>query len=345
MSSGPDKLRVGVIGVGHLGKEHARVYASLPNVELVGVVDTNEKQGSAVAAKVKTRYYANPAEIIGRVDAVSVAVPTSAHFAVAKDFLERSIAALVEKPITKDVAEAEQLVDIARRSGAVLQVGHIERFNPALMAVLQRPFSPKFIECHRLSPFSFRSTDIGVVMDLMIHDIDIILHLVKSEIRRLDAVGLPIMSEYEDIANARITFESGCVANVTASRISLKKLRKIRVFSEDAYISLDYLTRDAMIYRKSPELKIGKANWKQLALQAAQLLTSFDGNWFGNLFSIERVKMPEHEPLAKEIESFVECARTKSRPIVSGEEGLRALRAAKLITDEIAKSLPAMKAK
>jgi predicted dehydrogenase len=331
--------------VGHLGKEHARIYASMPDVELVAVADTDTKQGKSIAAKYKAAFYPAHTDLIGRVDAVSVAVPTSSHSDVAKDFLARGIATLVEKPITKDVGQAEELVEIARRGGAILQVGHIERFNPALMAVLEKPISPRFIECHRLSPFSFRSTDIGVVMDLMIHDIDIILHLVKSDIKRLDAMGLPIMTEYEDIANARITFESGCVANVTASRISLKKMRKIRVFSEDSYISLDYLNRDAMIYRKSPELKIGKANWKKLAVQAAQLITSFDGHWFGDLFSIERVKMPEHEPLAKELESFVHCARTKSRPIVSGEEGLRALRAAKLITDEIAKSLPAMKAK
>ena len=337
------KLRVAVIGVGHLGKEHARVYASMPNVQLAGVVDVDAKQGQAVASKHKTQYFAGHQELLGAVDAVSVVVPTSHHYAVAKDFLARGIAALVEKPITKDVGEAEQLVEIARKSGAVLQVGHIERFNPALMAVLKKSIKPKFIECHRLSPFSFRSTDIGVVMDLMIHDIDIILHLVQSDIKRLEAVGVPIMSEYEDIANARITFESGCVANVTASRISLKKLRKIRVFSEDSNISLDYLNREAMIYRKSPELKIGKANWKKLALQAAQLLTSFNGNWFGDLFSVERVKMPDHEPLAKEIESFVECATTKSRPIVSGEEGLRALRAAKQITDEIARCLASVK--
>ena len=343
---GPEtkKLRVAVVGVGHLGKEHARVYAAMPNVQLVGVVDTDAKQGQSIASKYKTQYFASHQELLGAVDAVSVVVPTSHHFAVAKDFLERGVATMVEKPITKDVAEAEQLVEIARRAGAILQVGHIERFNPALMAVLKKPIKPRFIECHRLSPFSFRSTDIGVVMDLMIHDIDIILHLVQSDIKRLEAVGVPIMSEYEDIANARITFESGCVANVTASRISLKKLRKIRVFSEESYISLDYLNREVMIYRKSPELKIGKANWKKLALQAAQLLTSFDGNWFGDLFSVERVKMPDHEPLAKELESFIECAATKSRPIVSGEEGLRALRAARLITDEIAKSLAAVKA-
>ena len=343
---GPEtkKLRVAVVGVGHLGKEHARVYAAMPNVQLVGVVDTDAKQGQAIASKHKTQYFPTHQELLAAVDAVSVVVPTSHHFAVAKDFLQRGVAAMVEKPITKDVAEAEQLVEIARKAGAILQVGHIERFNPALMAVLKKPIKPRFIECHRLSPFSFRSTDIGVVMDLMIHDIDIILHLVQSDIKRLEAVGVPIMSEYEDIANARITFESGCVANVTASRISFKKLRKIRVFSEESYISLDYLNREAMIYRKSPELKIGKANWKKLALQAAQVLTSFNGNWFGDLFSVERVKMPDHEPLAKELESFIECAATKSRPIVSGEEGLRALRAARLITDEIAKSLAAVKA-
>lgn len=343
MASETKRLRVAVIGVGHLGKEHARVYASMPNAHLVAVVDTNEKQGRIIAAKHNTQYYPTHLPLLDSVDAVSVVTPTSHHFAVAKDFLERGIATLVEKPITKEVTEAEQLVQIARRTGAILQVGHIERFNPALMAVLTRPIKPRFIECHRLSPFSFRSTDIGVVMDLMIHDIDIILHLVQSEIKRLDAVGVPIMTEYEDIASAHIIFESGCVANVTASRISLKKMRKIRVFSEDSYISLDYLNREAMIYRKSPELKIGKANWKKLALQAAQLITSFDGQWFGDLFSIERVKMPDHEPLAKEIESFLECVRTNSRPVVSGEDGLRALRAAKLITDEIAKSLAAVK--
>ena len=228
------KIRVGVAGVGHMGKEHARIYAELPEAELVGVHDSDPETARKISAKCKTRAFASLDEMVEAVEAASIVTPTTTHLAIAEPFLKKGKHVLVEKPIAMDTAEARKLVELAEEHGAKLAVGHVERFNPVLAALEERLGRPRFIEAHRLSPYPGRSTDIGVVMDLMIHDLEIILHLVRSPVTSVDAVGVPVLSKGEDIANARIRFANGCVANLTTSRISPEKLRKIRVFQDDA---------------------------------------------------------------------------------------------------------------
>jgi len=245
------KVRVAVVGVGHFGRNHARVYAGMNGVELVAVADPNGERCGAVAEQYKTLGVPDHRQV-GEVDAVSIAVPTSRHADVACWFLERGIPVLVEKPLADSVAAAERIVDTAHRNGTFVGVGHVERFNPVVVAATELGIRPIFIECHRLNPFSFRATDVGVVLDLMIHDLDVILHFVGSRVERVDAVGVPILSEHEDIANARLTFANGAVANVTASRVAVQTMRKIRVFSPDSYISLDYGKREGVIFRKGP---------------------------------------------------------------------------------------------
>jgi len=333
-----DSIKAAVVGVGHMGKEHARVYRSIRDVKLVGVADIHEKQGAKVARKCRTDYFKDYHDLIGKVDVASIAVPTSHHFEVARDFLEGGASVLIEKPMTDSVPQAEELVEIGRRKGATIQVGHIERFNPALMAIQKHLTEPKFIECHRLSPFSFRSADIGVVFDLMIHDIDIILHLMGSKIKRIDAAGASVISRHEDVANARLVFENGCVANVTASRVSLKSMRKIRIFSPDSYISIDCLGRNATIIRKSPKLTVESIDVNKLDVST---IADLKGFLFGDLLKIEKVKMDDHEPLQKELEAFVESVREGKPPVVTGEDGVQAVRTATWIVDEINKALAA----
>ncbi|NCX47649.1 MAG: gfo/Idh/MocA family oxidoreductase [Verrucomicrobia bacterium] len=244
------RVKVGVAGVGHMGKEHARIYSELQEVELVGVHDSNPDTARKIAAKCKTRAFGSLEEMVDAVDAASIVTPTTTHLAIAEPFLKRGKHVLVEKPIAMDTEEARKLVDLAEKHGAKLAVGHVERFNPVLVALEERLGRPRFIEAHRLSPYPGRSTDIGVVMDLMIHDLEIILHLVRSPVTSVDAVGIPVLSKGEDIANARIRFANGCVANLTTSRISPEKLRKIRVFQDDAYLSLDYMKQEGEIYKR-----------------------------------------------------------------------------------------------
>ena len=244
------RVKVGVAGVGHMGKEHARIYSELQEAELVGVHDSNPDTARKIAAKCKTRAFGSLEEMVDAVDAASIVTPTSTHLAIAEPFLKRGKHVLVEKPIAMDTEEARKLVDLAEKHGAKLAVGHVERFNPVLVALEERLGRPRFIEAHRLSPYPGRSTDIGVVMDLMIHDLEIILHLVRSPVTSVDAVGVPVLSKGEDIANARIRFANGCVANLTTSRISPEKLRKIRVFQDDAYLSLDYMKQEGEIYKR-----------------------------------------------------------------------------------------------
>lgn len=326
------KLRVGVIGTGHLGKEHARLCADLPDVDLVGVVDVDEKTGTSVAEACGTKFFNDHKHLIGLVDAVNVVVPTCMHFKIAKEFLENGVHVIVEKPMTGTVNEAKELIRISRQNNLILQPGYIERFNPAILAIQKYKIVPRFIECHRLSPYTFRSEDIGVVMDLMIHDLDIILTLSKSKIKRIDAVGINVISDKEDIANARIVFENNCVANVTASRVSIKPMRKMRLFSEDMYISLDYQKRDAVICRKSPKLNVKTLNIDDNVSTIADL-----GNYsFGDLLQREQIRMDStDEPLRKELESFVNCVLKKEEQKVSAEDGLNAIEAAECILKEI----------
>lgn len=300
------KLKVGVVGVGHIGREHARIYSLLDGVQFVGVHDIDPAVSRSIAQQYDIRSFASLADLVESVDAVTVATPTSTHFEVAKPFLSAGRSVLLEKPIADSPDPAKELVRLARAHGAVLQVGHIERFNPILRILEERLTHPRFIEAHRLSPYPGRSTDIGVVLDLMIHDLEVILHLVRSPIRSIDAVGVAVLSKGEDIANARIRFENGCVANITTSRISPEKMRKIRVFQEDTYISLDYQNQSGEIYKK---LK-------------SQIVR-------------ERVPLEKEEPLRLELHSFVECARSRREPVVSGEQGAAALDVAIEITDRI----------
>jgi len=300
------RLRVAVVGVGHLGKEHARILAGLPGVELVGVADVNSEQAQAVGRRLGTPAYGDYWPLLNLVDAAVIAVPTSCHHAIAVEFLRRGIPLLIEKPIACNLEEADELVALAQEHGALLQVGHIQRFNPAFEALSQHPLQPKFVECERMGPFSGRSGDIGVVLDLMIHDLEVVLHLVRSPVKSVDAVGIAVLSKGEDIANARIRFENGCVANITASRISPEKMRKIRIFQQTAYVSLDYQNQTGEIYRL------------------------VDG-----AITRSPVEIEKDEPLKRELQSFVECSRRGGQPVVSGSEAAAALELAIEITELI----------
>ena len=300
------RVKVGVAGVGHMGKEHARIYSELQEAELMGVHDSNPDTARKIAAKCKTRAFGSLEEMVDAVDAASIVTPTSTHLAIAEPFLKRGKHVLVEKPIAMDTEEARKLVDLAEKHGAKLAVGHVERFNPVLVALEERLGRPRFIEAHRLSPYPGRSTDIGVVMDLMIHDLEIILHLVRSPVTSVDAVGVPVLSKGEDIANARIRFANGCVANLTTSRISPEKLRKIRVFQDDAYLSLDYMKQEGEIYKR------------------------LDGK-------ITRDKIPvmKGEPLKNQLAEFVMNVRENTDPRVAGAHGFEALKLASQICGQI----------
>ena len=299
-------LRVGVVGVGHIGKNHARLYAETKAADFTAIYDTDASNAAQVAEQYKVRAAESLGEFADLVDAASIATPTSSHFAVAQPLLEKGKHLLVEKPIAEDTAQASQLAELAARRQLVLQVGHVERFNPVLSALEERLTHPRFIEAHRLSPFPNRSTDIGVVLDLMIHDLEIILHLVRSPVQTIDAVGVPVLSRREDIANARMRFENGCVANITSSRISPERMRKIRVFQEDAYLSLDYQNQTGEIYRK-----------------------------VGGGIDRAEVEIEKEEPLKRQLLSFIECARMGLQPKVSGFEATAALELAVQITKRI----------
>ena len=334
-----EPVRVGVVGVGHLGKEHARVYAGMSGVRLVGVADIDKSQCRRVARRCKTEAHASPEALLDQVDAVSVAVPTLSHLEVSRPFLERGISALVEKPLAATVPEAEQIVAIAARSGAKLQVGHIERFNPAFQAVLERRVKPVFVECHRMSPFRFRSVDIGVVFDLMIHDIDIIQHLVGEEIEHIDAAGANVISPHEDIASVRLSFANGCVANVTASRVSVRGMRKIRLFARDSYVTIDTEAREVLVYTKRPGFE---ETARRLREGNASLVAQLKAVAFGDLVEIDKLRIDDEEPLKRELEAFVDAVRNDKTPVVPGEDGLRAVRTAARILEGIDERLRRM---
>lgn len=300
------KLRVGVVGVGHIGKNHARLYAETSAGEFTALYDTDGEKARQIAQEFGVSAAASLEDFAGLVDAASVATPTSSHFEVARQLLERGKHLLIEKPIAENPADAAALAELAARRDLVLQVGHVERFNPVLRALEDRLTHPRFIEAHRLSPYPNRSTDIGVVLDLMIHDLEIILHLVRSPVQTMDAVGVAVLSRGEDIANARIRFENGCVANITSSRISPERMRKIRVFQEDAYLSLDYQSQTGEIYRRS----------------AAGIEKS-------------EVEIERDEPLKRQLHAFLECAATGRAPKVSGFQATAALELAVEITKRI----------
>lgn len=302
-----EKIKVGVIGTGHLGSIHAKVYSRLQkHVKFVGVCDCNIERSLEIGKKFHTASYSDYEDLFDKVDAVSIAVPTSLHYNIAKDFLNHNIHVLIEKPITKTLSEADELIDIAKEKNLILQVGHIERFNSAVLAIEPYLKKPKFIECQRLGPFHKRVEDVGVVLDLMIHDIDIVLGLMKQDVMHIEAVGLSTISDYEDVANVRLTFQDGIIADITASRVTKDVVRKMRIFQEDSYVSLDYVTQEAAVFKKTDD-KIIK----------------------------EKIKIKKKEPLKKELKSFIECVRTGKKPIVSGVEGRRALQVALEIIEKI----------
>ncbi|MCF6312412.1 MAG: Gfo/Idh/MocA family oxidoreductase [Verrucomicrobiales bacterium] len=298
-----EKVKVGVVGVGAIGRNHARIYSELENAELVAIYDRDAELAAQLAEEFGSTAVATLDELIGKVDAASVSTPTVTHLEVAGALLKANKDVLVEKPISDSLDNARTLVDLAHSKGRVLQVGHIERFNPVMEQLETCLNQPVFIESHRLSPFPKRSLDIGVVLDLMIHDLEIILHLVDSPVAHVDAVGVSVLTHREDIANARIRFENGCVANITASRISPERLRKIRVFQSDAYLSLDYQDQSGWIYRKD-----------------------------GMEIVRDEVKVEKDEPLKLELASFINCVKKGEQPKVSGQHGTAALDIAMDIT-------------
>ncbi|RYU59013.1 Gfo/Idh/MocA family oxidoreductase [Methylolobus aquaticus] len=305
-----DEVRCAVIGVGYLGRFHAEKYAALPGCRLVGVCDTDPDAAARLAAQLGVPAFTEHRQLLGQVDAVSVVVPTSVHHAVARDFLDAGADVLVEKPITVTVAEADELIDLAERRGRVLMVGHLERFNAAILGLNLRDDKPLFIESHRLAPFKPRANDVSVVLDLMIHDIDIILDVVDAELERIDAKGVPVLTGDVDIANARLVFRNGCVANVTASRVSLKVERKMRLFMPSAYYSVDFQNRVLTCHRKG------------------------EGEMFPGIPEIlsEESVFENGDALRTEIEHFIDCVKTRSEPLVSGRAGRRALATATEIT-------------
>ena len=312
-----DTFRVGVVGVGHLGQHHARNYAQTEGADLKYVCDTSGTQGKKIAKSFGAKYTKDYRDLIGKVDAVSIATPTSTHFDIAKDFLDNGIHCLVEKPICTSVGNAKELSRIATANNLILQVGHIEHFNVAVARFKEFLRVPLFIECHRLGSFDPRVKDVGVVMDLMIHDIDIILRIVNSPIESIEATGVAILTDKEDIANARIRFKSGCIANVTCSRVTPKPMRKLRVFQDNAYISLDYRRQTMEIHRRFKHQGPLKPGEHPYYIQT------------------EKVRVRRKEPLKLEIDHFLDCIRQGRTPQTTGEQATEALDVVIKITEMI----------
>ena len=337
------KVRVAVFGVGSLGKEHARIYSELARagqVEFAGIYDVSTELAQKVGQKYHVRAFSSPAEAAGASDALSIVTPTTTHYELAKSLLQQGKHVLVEKPMTDSSAQAAELVQLALAKNCVLQVGHVERFNPVFKYLEIAAPEPRFIETHRLSPYPARSTDIGVVLDLMIHDLDIVLAFVKSPVSSVDAVGIPVLSRSEDIANARLRFANGCVANLTVSRVSPERMRKIRVFSGGAvpsYISLDYRAQEGFISRIARDgEEESSLLTKLLHAKDSKIVSEFAGKRIVR----EPVPIAKDEPLKLELQHFVECVREKQTPLVSGESAKRALDLAFEITRQVQAAMP-----
>ena len=321
------KIKCGVIGVGSLGQHHARIYASLPGVELTGIFETDPARAAEICAKHNTRRFATIEELGEACDAISVVVPTDKHALVALPLLAKGCHLLIEKPLCANLEEAEQVLVAARKNNCLVQVGHVEHFNPVMSYLEKHTGRPQYITTERLAPYQTRGTEVGVVLDLMIHDIGIVLALVKSPIRKIDSVGISVLSKTEDIANARVEFENGCVANLSASRMSMKKNREIRVFQDNAYLSLDFMNQKGHLVKKSDiiaygvKLKIGLAKAGD-----------------GNAIPVHEIPIEKGEPLAIELAHFVESVREAKQPKVGGALGKSALEVAITITDQIRKA-------
>jgi predicted dehydrogenase len=297
-----EKIKAGVIGVGYLGRFHAQKYAALENAELVGVVDIDSQKASQVAQECQTQAFTDYRELLPQVQAVSVAVPTTQHYAVVQECLNHQIDVLAEKPLATSVPEAEELVELARQKGKILQVGHLERFNPAMEELVRRVYDPRFIEIHRLAFFKERGIDVDVVRDLMIHDLDLVLSLVPGTVSEIRAAGVSVLTDSIDLANARLEFDTGCIANLTASRISIKSMRKFRLFQPKTYLSVDFEARELMVVEH----------------------TGKPGGILPGIH-LETVKFPPADPLMKEISAFLVAVAMRQEPVVSGEAGKDAL--------------------
>ena len=323
-------LPVGVIGCGRMGQLHARVYTQMPSVKLIGVFDLNRAAAEQTAQQHGGRAFGSIEELAGAVSAATVAVPTQAHLAVARTLLSRGIACLIEKPLAKSVEEARWIADLAARSGATVQVGHIERFNPAVRAIERLGIRPGYMDVARVSPLTFRSIDVGVVLDMMIHDIDIVLKLAASPVRDVRASGVSVLGDVEDIANARVEFASGCVANLTASRLAMRTERRLRCFSRDAYVAIDYQKRHGIVVHRGPNL--GTIRDTVARIRSGQISDLSQVN-YKDLVKIEELPIEEVEPLRAQLDAFVHAVTTRTPPPVTVGDGLAAVELAQRIVD------------
>jgi len=323
-----NSLRVGVIGVGHLGSLHTKMYAQIPSVQLAGVYDLKSALAEKIADEYGTKSFPNMEDLLAQVDAVSIATATQSHYEVAMKVIQSGVHLLIEKPITATIEQAQTLVELAAAKGVKLQVGHIERFNPAILALEPYHIQPLFIESHRLAQFNPRGSDVAVVLDLMIHDIDLILSLVKSKVTRIDANGVSVISDTPDIANARLQFENGCVANVTASRISQNKMRKMRLFQHDAYISIDFAQGLAEVFHLVDE--------NTPNVKSTMMLGKIDQGQRKRIIVYEQPEVQEVNALKYELEQFIESVEKNLEPPVTGRDGWHALEVAQEILHKIA---------
>jgi len=329
-----DRIRTAVVGAGKMGAIHAKVYDQLPQSDFVAVVDIDAEKAERLAKQYNVEAFTDCSDVLGKVDAVTIAAPTVTHYELAKIFIENNVAAMIEKPLAVDVKEGKKIVEFAKKKNSLVAAGHSERCNPVVQAMKRLDIEPKFIEANRISPYPFRSTDIGVVLDVMIHDIDIILSMADSKIKKIDAVGVSVIEDKEDICNARIVFENGCIANITASRLALKTERKVRVFSRQAYLSVDYLKKSGIVIKADPNVDVVK--WVRERKEAGDfsLLTV---NW-PDLLHIEELDIDDKEPLRLEQEAFLRSVADRGvKPEVSAEEGLAAMECAEMILESVKK--------
>lgn len=315
-----------------MGRLHARVYSQMPTVKLVGVCDANPESAETAARDYNTAAFAAAEDLLERVSAVTIAVPTEHHLRVAEPFLKRGIACLIEKPLAKTVDQARRIIELAREGGAMVQVGHIERFNPAIRAVERFNIRPEFLEVTRISPMTFRSIDVGVVLDMMIHDIDIVLNLARSKVASVAAVGVSVIGDVEDVCNARVTFENGCVANLTASRLAMRTERKLRIFSRDAYVSIDYAKRVGTIIHRSGNLNAIRDAAAKIRSGEVEDLSQLN---YQELVKIEELRSDDVEPLRAQLDAFVHAIQTNTKPVVTAEDGLAAVETARKIVESI----------
>jgi predicted dehydrogenase len=315
-----------------MGRLHARVYSQMQSVKLVGVFDAQQDAGAAVADEFAAPLRKTLDELLPEVDAVTIAVPTKFHLSIAQECLRRKIACLIEKPLAKDVVEARRIVELSRENKTTVQVGHIERFNPAIRAISRLEIQPRFMEVTRISPMTFRSIDVGVVLDMMIHDIDIVLRLANSTVSKIDAVGVSVLGEVEDICNARLTFANGCVANLTASRLAMRTDRRLRVFSPDAYVSIDYQKRHGTVIRRTRNIDAIRAAAARIRAGEIQDLSQLN---YKDLVHIEELAIDDVEPLRAELDAFVFAVTSGSDPVVTAEDGLHAVEVATRIVRTI----------